>query len=97
MTEAYMNIQSDTGRRDEAPCIGRWWELYSTALELQAKDPRVGITVTNAGQRAWPNLRTLMETTGFTRVQEKQPRLPIGGWSPRKKMKNVKQMSLRTH
>lgn len=30
MTEAYMNIQSDYGRRHEAPNVGRWWNLYSS-------------------------------------------------------------------
>lgn len=81
MTEAYMNIQSDSGRRDEAPNVGRWWELFSTALESEGKDPRVGTTVTNTSRRAWANLATLMEETGFVSVQTDQPQLPIGEWS----------------
>lgn len=80
MTEAYMNIQSDSGRRDEAPSIGRWWDLYSTALERQGKDPRVGTTVMNRSQRAWGNLTSLMRDAGFVGVQTQLPRLPIGDW-----------------
>ena len=81
MTEAYMNIQSDSGRRDEAPNIGRWWELYSTALEIQGKDPRAGTIVTNVRRRAWTSLATLMEETGFIGIETDQPQLPIGSWS----------------
>lgn len=80
MTEAYMNIQSDSGRRQEAPNIGRWWELYSSALEQQGRDPRVGTAVTSASQRAWVDLTRLMVDTGFVRVETELPRLPIGEW-----------------
>lgn len=80
MTEAYMNIQSSSGRRDEAPNIGRWWDLYSTALEQQGKDPRVAIAVANFGQRAWVNLNSLMVETGFINVETEMHQLPIGEW-----------------
>ncbi|KAL1302170.1 hypothetical protein AAFC00_002601 [Neodothiora populina] len=82
MTEAYMNIQSDNGRRDEAPSLGRWWHLFSTALEQQGRDPRVGTTVVHANQRSWANLKALMTQAGFDCIQERHPRLPIGGWKP---------------
>lgn len=80
MAEAYMNIQSDSGRREEAVNIGRWWELFSTAMDRQGKDSRVGTIVTNPNQRAWTTLADLLRSAGFTDIQIDQPRLPIGVW-----------------
>lgn len=76
-----MNIQSDSGRRLEAPNVGRWWELYSTALEQQGRDPRVGSLVVSSNRRAWSNLKALMDDIGFVNTKEEQHRLPIGEWS----------------
>lgn len=81
MTEAYMNIQSDSGRGSEIPSISAWWDLYRTALVEQGRDPRVGTNVQDPSQRAWRNLKTLMTDAGFVSISEEQHRLPIGEWA----------------
>lgn len=79
MTEVYLNIQSDSGRINEAPHLMRWWECYSQGLEQQNKDPRAG-TIMRVNTRPWADLAELMQNTGFVKIRREQHSLPIGEW-----------------
>lgn len=82
MTEIYLNIQSDSGRINEAPNLMRWWGYYSQGLEQQNKDPRAGTIVNRrANTRPWADLAELMQNAGFVNIKREQHSLPIGEWS----------------
>lgn len=68
MVEIYFNIQSDNGTLDENHGLRRWSSHYLDAHE-DDKD-----------LRAPTRLKAMMETAGFTDIQNVQMTLPLSGW-----------------
>lgn len=69
MVELNLNIQSDSGRREEAPLLERWIAYYTQAMQRLNRDHTVG-----------NRLQQLMTSAGLVDVQYQRHRLPIGPW-----------------
>ncbi|KAJ6262429.1 hypothetical protein Dda_3237 [Drechslerella dactyloides] len=69
MVEIYFNVQSDNGTLTENHGLRRWSKTYLEIFEND-KDLRVPT-----------RMQSLMETAGFTQVQNRMIPLPLNGWS----------------
>ncbi|KAJ9629893.1 hypothetical protein H2203_002277, partial [Taxawa tesnikishii (nom. ined.)] len=69
MLEFNLNIQSDSGRREEAHSLVTWMDHYSQAMQRLQRDPLVG-----------NKLQQYMAAAGLVDVRYERQRLPIGPW-----------------
>lgn len=68
LVEYYYIIQSDSGQLTAEHALQQWSDGYRAAME-QDRDPRVG-----------RHLANMLTTAGYTEVQERSYRVPLGGW-----------------